>query len=104
CCTEYDSHTVLSASRLITSVEQQVERLQNAVESLRQLVTCCNLKWDLRFLDFLLCTRQSLCNCCFGRQECMTDFQDAETAECLQCERHLRLRRIDWMTAHEHHP
>src|SRR6266536_3875475 len=100
---EFSSNEVFAAGRLITFVEQQVERLQNAVESLRQLVTCWNLKWDLRFLDFLLCTRQSLCNCCFGRQECMTDFQDAETAECLQRERHLRFRWNDRVAAHEHH-
>src|SRR5438034_5387136 len=78
--------------------------MQHTVESPRQLVTCWNLKWNLRFLDFLFCARQSLCNCCFGRQECMTDFRYAEAAECLQGKRHLRFRRDNWVTAYEHHP
>src|SRR5437868_9519453 len=101
---EFSSNEVFAAGRFVTFIEQQVERLQNAVEPPRQLVTNWDLKRDLRFLDFLLCTRQSLCNRGFGRQECMTDFRHAETAECLQRERHLRLRRNDWMTAHEHNP
>src|SRR5258707_3326278 len=83
---EFSSNEVFAAGRFVTFVEQQVERLQNPVESPRQLITCWNLKWDLRFLDFLLCTRQSLCNRGFGRQECMTDFQHTEAAERLQRE------------------
>src|SRR5207245_2795070 len=83
------AHEVFAGGGFVTFVEEQVERLQNAIEPPRQLVADRNLEWNLRFLDFLFRARQSLGNRHFGRQECMTDFRHAEAEECFQRQRFL---------------
>src|SRR5262249_24793121 len=79
---EFSANQFLAAGRLVTLVEKQIERLQDAIEAPRQLVTRWNLKWHVCFLDFLFGTRQALGNRRFARQECAADFRHAETAEC----------------------
>src|SRR5438034_172577 len=59
---QFFTHEVVAARRFITFVEQQVERLQDAVETARQLLTGRNLIWHPRLLDFLFRSRQALIN------------------------------------------
>ena len=60
--TEFVPNQLVATGCFVTLVEQQVERLQNAVEPPRQLIAGRNLKWNVRLLDLLLCARQSLRN------------------------------------------
>src|SRR5215470_10227681 len=79
---KFFTHEVFAAGGFVTFVEQQVERLQNAIEASHQLIPCWNLKWNLRLLDPLFCARQSLGYRRFSRQESAADFGDAETGQC----------------------
>src|SRR5215469_3782622 len=97
------AYELVTARCFVSLVKQQIERLQNAIESPRQLIASGNLERDLRLLDPPFCARQSLCNCRLSRQECVTDFGHAKTAKCFQGQRYLRFYRDHRVGAHEHH-
>src|SRR5215831_8468344 len=75
------AHEFVAGGRFVAFIEQQIKRLLDAVEPPRQLVTRWNFKWNLRFLDFLFCARQSFRNRRLSRYECAADFRHVETAE-----------------------
>ena len=55
--TQLFTNQLVATGCLVTFIKQQVERVQYAIETPRQLIASWNLKWDLRLLDLLLCAR-----------------------------------------------
>ena len=100
---DFLAHQFLAAGGLVAFVEQQVERLQHAVQPARQFLAGGNLEGNLRLADFLFGAGQALGDGGIGGQKGAADFRDAETAKGLQRERDLRFRGNQRMAADEHH-
>src|SRR3954470_7364371 len=98
------SHEGLAAGSLVTFVEQQVKRLQHAIETASQLFASRNLEWDGQFAYPLLGPNQSLGDSGFSCQKCLRNFRGTETAKGLQRESRLGFLRDQRMAAGEHQP
>src|SRR5689334_13358861 len=90
--TNFFANKLLTARSLVTFVEKQVERLQNAVQSAVQFFSSGNLERDSRIADLLFRASEAFGDGSVRREKSPADFADAETAKGFQRERHLRLR------------
>jgi len=97
------AHQLFTAGRLVAFIEQEVERVQHAVETGLELAARRNLEGDVRVPDLLFGARQALGDGGFGGEKRRRDFSRAEAAKKLQGERDLSLGGHQRMTAHEHH-
>ena len=94
----------VAAGGLVAFVEQQVKRVQHAVEPPCQLLALGDLKRNLLIANLLLRACQPLGDRRLGGEEGAADFRHAEAAQGLQGQRDLRLVRNARMAAHKHQP
>src|ERR1700736_2912497 len=92
-----------SARSFVSFVEEQVERLQDSIQSLGQFFSEWNCERDSRLSDFLLCAGEFLGYCRFTGQKSLAYLRCAEPAENFKSERDLGLARNDRVTTHKHH-
>src|ERR1043165_5997698 len=81
------THELIAARCFVTFVEEQIQRLQDAVESPSQLRTGGNLKRNFRVANLLFGARQTFGNGSFSREKGAADFRHAETAKRVQRQR-----------------
>ena len=72
--TKFLPHEAIAARCFVAFVEEQVERLQDALQTDGQLVAGWNLERNVQLADALLCARQAFGDRGFAGQECARDF------------------------------
>ena len=78
---EFLTNQALAARCLVSLVEKQVERLQNAVEAAHQFLTSGNLKTQIQFANPLPRTDETFLDGGFAREKRRGDLTRTKTAK-----------------------
>ena len=99
---EFLLHQAIAAGRLVPFVKEQIESLQDTVQSARQLFAGRDLERNAQLADFLPGSREALRNGGFGGEECLRDLRDAKSAKSFKGEGRLCLLRNERMATGKH--